>query len=111
MFLMFLLYKAASAGRQVIRVDPRGTSQTCLCDAPWLRVWPAERNRHAADVMGNQDSVFLSGQMENGQIVHVVNGLRPEIHGRVTAEYTTHDSPIQIVIGLNLTFNGSRAAA
>ena len=61
--------------------------------------------------MGNQDSVFLSGQMENGQIVHVVNGLRPEIHGRVTAEYTTHDSPIQIVIGLNLTFNGSRAAA
>jgi putative transposase len=33
MFLMFLLYKAASAGRQIIQVDPRGTSQTCLCGA------------------------------------------------------------------------------
>ena len=33
MFLFLLLYKAASAGRQVIKVDPRGTSQTCLCGA------------------------------------------------------------------------------
>ena len=57
-----------------------------------------ERNRLMS--REKQDSVFLSGQMENGQIVHVIDGLRPEIHGRVTAEYTTHDSPIQIVIGL-----------
>ena len=31
MFVAMLLYKAASAGREVIQVDPRGTSQTCLC--------------------------------------------------------------------------------
>jgi len=28
-----LTYKAAEAGRQVMAVDPRGTSQTCLCGA------------------------------------------------------------------------------
>ncbi len=30
-FLGFLSYKAECAGREMIRVDPRGTSQTCLC--------------------------------------------------------------------------------
>jgi putative transposase len=30
-FLSFLTYKAANAGRELVRVDPRGTSQTCLC--------------------------------------------------------------------------------
>jgi putative transposase len=34
MFLFFLLYKAASAGRAMKQVDPRGTSQTCVCGAP-----------------------------------------------------------------------------
>ena len=33
MFFMFLLYKAANAGRQVVQVDPCGTSQTCVCGA------------------------------------------------------------------------------
>ena len=32
-FLMKLAYKAAEAGRTLIPVDPRGTSQTCLCGA------------------------------------------------------------------------------
>jgi putative transposase len=32
-FLSMLAYKAESAGRQLIVVDPGGTSQTCLCDA------------------------------------------------------------------------------
>ena len=32
-FLGFIAYKAASAGREFIQVDPRGTSQTCLCGA------------------------------------------------------------------------------
>jgi putative transposase len=32
-FLTMLAYKAAYAGRQLIAVDPRGTSQTCLCGA------------------------------------------------------------------------------
>ena len=30
-FIMKLAYKAAEAGRKVIAVDPRGTSQVCLC--------------------------------------------------------------------------------
>jgi putative transposase len=30
-FLSKLAYKAAEAGRTLIPVDPRGTSQTCLC--------------------------------------------------------------------------------
>jgi putative transposase len=31
MFLNKLAYKAESAGRELVRVNPRGTSQTCLC--------------------------------------------------------------------------------
>lgn len=31
MFFAMLVYKAESAGRRVIQVDPRGTSQTCVC--------------------------------------------------------------------------------
>ena len=32
-FLSMLAYKAASAGRQFVAVNPKGTSQTCLCGA------------------------------------------------------------------------------
>jgi putative transposase len=32
-FISKLLYKAEEAGRQLVKVDPRGTSQTCLCGA------------------------------------------------------------------------------
>jgi putative transposase len=32
-FIAKLVYKAAEAGRQLVHVDPRGTSQTCLCGA------------------------------------------------------------------------------
>lgn len=31
MFVAMLVYKAEYAGRRVVQVDPRGTSQTCLC--------------------------------------------------------------------------------
>ena len=31
MFLAMLAYKAENAGRRLLRVDPRGTSQTCPC--------------------------------------------------------------------------------
>jgi putative transposase len=31
MFIAMLSYKAESAGRVLVKVDPRGTSQTCLC--------------------------------------------------------------------------------
>ncbi len=33
-FITKLAYKAAEAGRKLIHVDPRGTSQTCVCGAP-----------------------------------------------------------------------------
>ncbi len=33
MFMTMLVYKAVSAGRRIVKVDPRGTSQTCLCGA------------------------------------------------------------------------------
>ena len=33
-FITKLAYKAAEAGRQLVYVNPRGTSQTCLCGAP-----------------------------------------------------------------------------
>ena len=32
-FIAKLMYKAESAGRDFVKVDPRGTSQTCLCGA------------------------------------------------------------------------------
>jgi len=32
-FISMLAYKAAKAGRRFVAVDPRGTSQTCLCGA------------------------------------------------------------------------------
>lgn len=32
-FIAKLIYKAAEAGRQLVHVNPRGTSQTCLCGA------------------------------------------------------------------------------
>ena len=32
-FIAKLVYKAAEAGRQLVHVDPRGTSQACLCGA------------------------------------------------------------------------------
>jgi len=32
-FLNYIAYKAADAGREVVKVDSRGTSQTCVCGA------------------------------------------------------------------------------
>lgn len=32
-FLAMLAYKAEDAGRRLVKVDPRGTSQTCICGA------------------------------------------------------------------------------
>src|SRR5262245_21931860 len=33
-FFAKLAYKAECAGRELVKVDPRGTSQTCECGAP-----------------------------------------------------------------------------
>jgi putative transposase len=37
-FFQKLSYKAESAGRVLVNVDPRGTSQTCLCGAAVLKI-------------------------------------------------------------------------
>lgn len=34
-----LRYKAENAGRKLIEVDPRGTSQTCVCGVPTPKLW------------------------------------------------------------------------
>lgn len=45
MFLFYLTYKAANAGRQVVAVDPRGTSQECPgCGA--VQAKPLSERRH-----------------------------------------------------------------
>ena len=36
-FFVKLSYKAESVGRELVKIDPRGTSQTCLCGAPCRR--------------------------------------------------------------------------
>ncbi|MBO0857631.1 MAG: transposase [Chloracidobacterium sp.] len=33
-FITKLTYKAVEAGRVLLKVDPRGTSQRCVCGAP-----------------------------------------------------------------------------
>jgi putative transposase len=38
-FLSMLSYKAAEAGREIVRVDPKGTSQRCICGAPVPKQW------------------------------------------------------------------------
>jgi putative transposase len=44
-FLDKLSYKAAEAGREIVRVNPNGTSQRCICGAPVLKTW-RERWHH-----------------------------------------------------------------
>jgi putative transposase len=38
-FLDKLSYKAAEAGREIVRVNPNGTSQRCICGAPVPKTW------------------------------------------------------------------------
>lgn len=61
-FLFFLFYKAADAGRQVIQVDPRGTSQTCTCGQ---RVPKTLRDRwHECPTCGlSADRDYVSSQV------------------------------------------------
>lgn len=58
MFLGMIAYKAASAGREVIQVDPRGTSQTCLCGTRVSKTL-ADRRHHctACGLSASRDHV------------------------------------------------------
>ncbi len=49
-FISKLAYKAAEAGRKLMHVDPRGTSQTCLCGAPVPK--PLSQRWHQCEVCG-----------------------------------------------------------
>jgi len=58
MFLEKIAYKAENAGRQFFRVNPRGTSQTCLCGASTPKT--LSQRRHQCSVCGlsaNRDHV------------------------------------------------------
>ena len=70
-FLNMLAYKAESAGREFVKVDPRGTSQTCLCGAKVPKVWdrwhscPAcglerARDHVSAQLILGRDSAFVA---------------------------------------------------
>ena len=49
-FFAKLAYKAAEAGRELIKVDPRGTSQRCPCGAPNPKT--LSQRRHQCNVCG-----------------------------------------------------------
>lgn len=49
-FFAKLAYKAAEAGRELIKVDPRGTSQRCPCGAANPK--KLSQRRHQCDVCG-----------------------------------------------------------
>ena len=57
-FMFQLTSKAESAGRELVRVDPRGTSQTCLCGASVpKRLSDRERVCTACGLVADRDHV------------------------------------------------------
>ena len=57
-FINMLAYKAADAGRDLIKVDPRGTSQTCTCGAHTPKTLSQRRHQcTACGVSANRDHV------------------------------------------------------
>ena len=79
-FIEFLSYKAEDAGRELVKVDPRGTSQTCVCGA---RVPKALKDRWhhcpACELLASRDHVSAqvilqrAGNRPSGANVEVVN--------------------------------------
>jgi putative transposase len=79
-FIKVLAYKAEDAGRRLVKVDPRGTSQTCTCGA---RVPKAlyDRWHHCAacGLSANRDHVSAqvilqrAGNLPSGANVEVLN--------------------------------------
>ena len=79
MFVAMLTYKAEDAGRRVVKVDPRGTSQTCVCGAS-VRKSLADRwhDCHACGLSASRDHVSAriilsrAGTLPSGVNVEVV---------------------------------------
>lgn len=68
-FISILSDKAASAGRQVVKVDPRGTSQTCpLCGT--IKVKTLSERVHACDCGFTADRDVAAAQVILHRAVH-----------------------------------------
>jgi len=69
-FLQMLAYKAESAGRQLFAVDPRGTSQTCVCGAKVpKRLWDREHVCTACGLMASRDHVSAQVILQRARTV------------------------------------------
>ena len=69
-FLQILAYKAESAGRKLCAVDPRGTSQTCVCGAKVpKRLWDREHVCTACGWMASRDHVSAQVILERARTV------------------------------------------
>lgn len=79
MFVAMLVYKAECAGRRVVKVDPRGTSQTCVCGARVPKTLADRRHECPAcglsagrDVVSAQVILQRAGTRPSGANVEVV---------------------------------------
>jgi putative transposase len=83
MFYQFLAYKAESAGREMVAVNPRGTSQTCTCGASVPK--GLDDRWHSCPACGRSDGRDLvSSQviLQRARIEpsrHNVGSLRPSV--------------------------------
>ena len=69
-FLQMLAYKAESAGRKLVAVDPRGTSQTCVCGAKVLkRLSDREHVCTACGLMASRDHVSAQVILQRARTV------------------------------------------
>ena len=69
-FLQMLAYKAESAGRQLFAVDPRGTSQTCVCGAKVpKRLSDREHVCTACGLMASRDHVSAQVILQRARTV------------------------------------------
>ncbi|PYU84105.1 MAG: hypothetical protein DMG50_05925 [Acidobacteria bacterium] len=69
-FLQMLAYKAESAGRKLCAVDPRGTSQTCVCGAKVpKRLADREHVCTACGWMASRDHVSAQVILERARTV------------------------------------------
>jgi putative transposase len=68
-FFAKLSYKAESAGRDLVKVDPRGTSQTCTCSANVAKL--LSQRRHdcpACGLSGDRDVISAQVILERARI-------------------------------------------
>ncbi len=69
-FLQILAYKAESAGRKLFAVDPRGTSQTCVCGAKVpKRLADREHVCTACGLMASRDHVSAQVILQRARMV------------------------------------------